>query len=144
MESIVQITLKETEVLQKVKIRTTAKPHFNMIGTGRTFMDNKRLPAVDLLYEMSIMTKKESYAFLALRNAITYDTYSRSYNLYIPMVQTDMTPYQKKLFQSGITLLIKKDLVRRVKRGIYLINPMAIVPNKDFDLAEQIWSRSAG
>ena len=144
MESIVQITLKETEVLQKVKIRTTAKPHFNMIGTGRTFMDNKRLPAVDLLYEMSIMTKKESYAFLALRNAITYDTYSRSYSLYIPMVQTDMTPYQKKLFQSGITLLIKKDLVRRVKRGIYLINPMAIVPNKDFDLAEQIWNRSAG
>ena len=144
MESIVQITLKETEVLQKVKIRTTTKPHFNMIGTGRTFMDNKRLPAVDLLYEMSIMTKKESYAFLALRNAITYDTYSRSYSLYIPMVQTDMTPYQKKLFQSGITLLIKKDLVRRVKRGIYLINPMAIVPNKDFDLAEQIWSRSAG
>lgn len=139
--TITQITLTEGYELKQIKKTREAKPHFSMVGSGRPFMRATRLPAVDLLYEVSQMTTAESFAFLAIRDRIKYISREDGYELFIPVSQKEFTQYQKKLFQAGAAALIKKDLIKRAKRGVYLVNPMAIVPGKNFGAAEATWRK---
>lgn len=138
--SITQVHLNPGEKLIKQSDKQITKPHFNMIGTGRIFMNSKRLPAVDLLKEMANMTAGESFTFLHLRDSIIYDHKEKEYELYIPIKQTEFTTYQKKLFKLGAKSLIERDLIRRVKRGTYMINPMAVIA-KNFTAAEIEWNQ---
>ena len=139
--SITQVTLaKGNKLIAVPDNKPEAKPHFNMIGSGRPFMKDKRLPAVDLLKEMANMNSNESFAFITLRDSIEYDPYKQEYLLNIQVDQSKFTSYQKKQFKLGVASLIDKDLVRRKKRGIYVINPMALIA-KNFRLSEDNWNK---
>ena len=46
--------------------------------------------------------------------------------------------YQKKVFKLGVNGLIGKKLIARVKRGIYQVNPYAVIPT-DFEEAKNLW-----
>ena len=138
--SITQINLNKDEELKVVKKKTELKPHFTMIGSGR--MSNN-MGSVDLLVEMSKMNVSESYAFLSLRDSITWNNEAREYNYIIQHSQVSMTKYQKKLFQVGIPMLLAKDLVRRVRRGQYIIHPSAIIPS-NYTESLNIWNSTAG
>lgn len=140
MHSITNISLNADEILEirSKKIKSDNKPHFNMIGTGRNGMSSTTLPTVDLLYEMNQMTSAEGFAFLTLRDNIMFLSREEGYAPFIKVSQVDMTKYQQKVFRDGIPKLIAKDLVRRVKRGVYMINPMAIIPS-DFAESEKLW-----
>jgi hypothetical protein len=147
-KSITQVNLianiptgkKATVILEDDKL--LAKPHFNMVGTGRIFMKDKRLPAVDLLKEIATMPTAASFALIELRDAIYYDTDLKQYTLLITYSQTHLTPYQKKQFKTGVKILIEKDLVRRKSRGVYMINPMALIPSQ-FAEAERLWTTTS-
>ena len=147
MDNITQISLdiatgEEIVVQKSKKIRHEKKPHFNMVGTGKMFNDKALLKAVDLLYEMTQMTKAESFAFITLRDNVVYISKDEGHQVHIPVRQTDMTDYQKKMFKIGINGLKEKDLVQRVQRAVYIINPMAIIPSIGFAEAEAIWIKN--
>ena len=109
------------------------KPQFLMIGKGVN-MKNENM-AVDLLKEVSQMNTNEKVAFFAIRDAMDYkdDTLSN-----ICVDQKNYTPYQKKVFKLGVNGLISKKLIARVKRGIYQVNPYAVIPT-DFEEAKNLW-----
>ena len=109
------------------------KPQFLMIGKGVN-MKNENM-AVDLLKEVSQMNTNEKTAFFAIRDAMDYkdDTLSN-----ICVDQKNYTPYQKKVFKLGVNGLIGKKLIARVKRGIYQVNPYAVIPT-DFEEAKNLW-----
>ena len=110
-----------------------------LIGTGRNLMKRKhKLKPIDLLSEMANMTSNESFAFLTLRDSLNWDTLTKQYSLTIIPNQSEFTTYQQKQFKLGVKSLIDKDLVKRIKRGSYMINPMAIVPS-NFEEAEKVW-----
>ena len=110
-----------------------------LIGTGRNLMKRKhKLKPIDLLSEMANMTSNEAFAFITLRDSLNWDTLTKQYSLIIVPNQSEFTTYQQKQFKLGVKSLIDKDLVKRIKRGNYMINPMAIVPS-NFEEAEKLW-----
>lgn len=110
-----------------------------LIGTGRNLMKRKhKLKPIDLLSEMANMTSNESFAFITLRDSLNWDTLTKQYSLTIIPNQSEFTTYQQKQFKLGVKSLIDKDLVKRIKRGSYMINPMAIIPS-NFEEAEKLW-----
>ena len=141
MSSTAHITINQDEELIVRKKVQTAKPHFDMLGSGKSFMSDTRLPAVDMVAELLMMTKAEGFAFMALRDNREYVSREIGYSVFISIGQTEFTNYQKKLFREGINGLIEKDLVKRVKRGVYMVSPMAIVPPRDFEQREKIWNK---
>ena len=42
------------------------------------------------------------------------------------------------MFKAGVSSLIDKKLIARIKRGTYQINPYAIIPT-NFDEARELW-----
>ena len=110
-----------------------------LIGMGRNLMKRKhKLKPIDLLSEMANMTSNEAFAFITLRDSLNWDTLTKQYSLTIIPNQSEFTTYQQKQFKLGVKSLIDKDLVKRIKRGSYMINPMAIVPS-NFEEAEKVW-----
>ena len=141
MSNTAHITINQDEELVVRKKVQSAKPHFDMLGSGKTFMAGTRLPAIDMVAELLLMTKAEGFAFIALRDNREYVSREIGYGIFISIVQTEFTSYQKKLFREGINGLIEKNIVKRVKRGVYMVSPMAIVPPKDFEQREKIWNK---
>ena len=110
-----------------------------LIGMGRNLMKRKhKLKPIDLLSEMANMTSNEAFAFITLRDSLNWDTLTKQYSLTIIPNQSEFTTYQQKQFKLGVKSLIDKDLVKRIKRGSYMINPMAIIPS-NFEEAEKLW-----
>ena len=91
--------------------------------------------AVDLLIEVSNMNTSEKFAFFKIRDAMDYKDETLS-NIVVD--QKDFTNYEKKMFKLGTKSLIDRKLIARVKRGLYQINPYAVIPT-DFDRARNMW-----
>ena len=109
------------------------KPQFLMIGKGIKM--KKENISVDLLKEVSNMSSNEKFAFFKLRDAMSYKDETLSD---ISVTQSSFTAYEKKMFKAGVSSLIDKKLIARIKRGTYQINPYAIMPT-NFDDARELW-----
>ena len=130
---ITQVALhlnKDEEAVTTIK-KKSVTPSFYRIGKGTTNM--KGIKSIDLLLEMSQMTKVEQAALLTIRDAIVWD--NPDGEVYLTF---DDKQKQKK-FLEGFKLLEAKDLVRRTKRSHYMINPTALVP-LDFTKAMNLWN----
>lgn len=122
----------EKYIISKSK-DTKNKPQFLMIGKGINMRQENM--AIDLLKEVSEMNAPEKFAFFAIRDAMDYNDETLSN---IVVNQKCYNPYQKKMFQAGTKMLIDRKLIARVKRGIYQINPYAVIPI-EFDRARDMW-----
>lgn len=122
----------EKYIISKSK-DTKSKPQFLMIGKGINMRQENM--AIDLLKEVSEMNAPEKFAFFAIRDAMDYKDETLSN---IVVNQKMYTEYQKKMFKNGARLLIDRKLIARVKRGIYQINPYAVIPT-EFDRARELW-----
>ena len=130
---ITQVALrldKDQEAVTTIK-KKSATPSFYKVGKGTTNM--RGIKSIDLLLEMSQMSKVEQTALLTIRDAIVWD--NPDGEVYLTF---DNKQKQKK-FLEGFKLLENKDLVRRTKRSHYMINPTALVP-LDFDKAIDLWN----
>ena len=112
---------------------TKNKPQFLMIGKGINMRQENM--AVDLLKEVSDMNASEKFAFFAIRDAMDYKDETLSN---IVVNQKLYTEYEKKMFKNGAKLLIDRKLIARVKRGMYQINPYAVIPT-EFERARELW-----
>jgi hypothetical protein len=129
-----QLTLKEDEAVTVVKKREPRKrPNFTMIGNGT--MNKDGVQARDLLREMTQMTKAELYTLIWIRDAIYWENRTGEVALYM----ADLTSTQQRQFKSGFKSLHEKDLVRRIKRSHYMINPNALIP-LDYEAALELWN----
>jgi len=95
----------------------------------------KGIISIDLLREMTYMTKAEQSSFITIRDAIQWD--NPDGEVYI----TFSDKYLQKKFLEGFKLLEAKSLVKRTKRSHYMINPNALIP-LDYDLALELWEKS--
>ena len=109
------------------------KPQFLMIGKGINMRQEDM--AVDLLKEVSNMNAPEKFAFFAIRDSMDYKDETLSS---IIVNQKTYCKYEKKMFQAGTKMLIDRKLIARVKRGMYQINPYAVIPT-EFEKARELW-----
>jgi len=132
------IYLENDEAIRKVKIHDS-KPSFYMIGKG-TVNHKMGMKSIDLLQAVGEMTSNEKFAFFEIKNGIEWDIYDKKYIYAVKVYSRDYSQTQKNMFSRGYKLLHEKDIVRRVKRGTYMINPSALIP-KNFDEEWKVWNK---
>lgn len=141
MSSITEGTLNEGKTAvtvyvtpgEQVSVSTKKikKPNYFMVGNGT--MNKDRIYGMDLLRELADSTKPEQFLILAIKDGIGWG------NDYDPVVKViGTTSTEKQYIKKAYPLLNERDLVRRIKRGHYMINPNALIPI-DYNSAIQLW-----
>ena len=128
------LTLHKDEELVISKRKKSHKPGFIMIGNGNT---NKHgITSIDLLHEIANMSSNEKYAFFLIKDNIVFDPYDECF---IYQVRVNLTTdTDKSKFSRGYTSLRKKELLKRISKGTYMINPNALVPS-DYHKELKVW-----
>jgi hypothetical protein len=122
--------------------RDERSPQYYRISVGSHFRGrNMQIPikTIDALDVMSKFTPQEWYVINLLKDVglIHYDSdENRSYSSNI--VSLKGVEYDKRKFSIGYKRLHDKDLMKRIKRQQYIINPLFITPTY-FDKEYKIW-----
>lgn len=125
----------------KLHIHTTkVDKRPNHYQTGRNEMNKHGLKGIDLMDELVASTKAEQFLLIAIKNGIGY---SNEYHYVVRLRPSEYTVYQQKLLLEGYQGLFKRNLVRRVKRGHYMINPNALIP-MEYKEAVEFWNTLPG
>lgn len=111
------------------------KPNYFMIGNGT--MNRHKIYGIDLLREIASSSKAAQFLILAIKDGINFE------NGYNPVVRiVGEGKYQQNQISEGYKELVEKDLVRRVKKAHYMINPYALIPPVDYEEAVKIWEQA--
>ena len=131
---IAHINLKEDEslVVQKNKERTRG-PNYYKVGNGT--MNKDKVKARDFIGELISLGKPAQKVIGWIKDGMTYNAYTEKVDFVVKVVAT--TPMDKKNLKIGLKELFEKDLVRRVKRGYYMIDPHALIV--DYKKQLEIW-----
>ena len=114
-------------------------PYYKM-GNGR---QTSKGTSMDLVHEMSKMSKPELWLFDLIISKFDNkyeDYYHDDFINQVNLSSKHMTGTEKKYLTSGYKLLNSKDIIRKVRRGRYMVNPRIIIPFKDADKAREKWS----
>lgn len=106
-----------------------------MVGNGT--MNKHKIYGIDLLKELTNSTKAEQFILLAIKDGISYE------NRYSPIVKVvGSTKYEQNMITEGYKSLVARELVVRIKKAHYMINPNALIP-LDYEEALQVWNSVA-
>ena len=110
------------------------KPNCYMVGNG--IMNKYNIQAIDMIRELANSTKAEQFLLLAIKDGICYG------NDYSPIVKViPETETQRQYIKLGYKSLLARELVIRVKKSHYMINPNALIPI-DYEGALRIWEEA--
>ena len=112
------------------------KPGFIMVGNGKT--NKKGVDSIDLLIEVADMSSNEKLCFFLIKDGVIFDPWDNRLIYQVRIDTSKLTKSQKSKFSNGFNKLKDKDLVKRVSRGVYMINPNALIPN-DYVRELHIW-----
>ena len=122
------------KVTVEEKQKWAIKPNYFMIGNGT--MNKHKIYGIDLLKELANSTKAEQFLLLAIKDGICYG------NDYSPIVKVvGETKYQQNMITEGYKSLLARELVVRVKKAHYMINPNALIPI-DYEGSLRIWEEA--
>ena len=122
------------QVMVEEKQKRATKPNYFMIGNGT--MNKHKIYGIDLLKELANSTKAEQFLLLAIKDGICYG------NDYSPIVKVvGETKYQQNMITEGYKSLSARELVIRIKKSHYMINPNALIPI-DYEGSLRIWEEA--
>ena len=133
LKTAVLIHINPDEQLSVIK-KAKPRPNFMMIGNGT--MNKYNTQSIDLLQELADATKAGRYLLLAIKNGIIY---KNDYDPIVKVIGTNATT--KDYIKKGYKELRERNIVRRIKRSHYMINPNALIP-LDYDNALEIWNNA--
>lgn len=114
-------------------------PAFWMVSKGFYLKKIKR-DTIDLLKAVAEMTSDEKFTFFTVKDNIQFDVDNNKYIYQVKLSFKGRSNTDKTKFKRGFKLLQKKGLVKRVKRSVYMISPLALVPNaKQFNEELSLW-----
>ena len=131
--NIEDFTLEKTVITDLEKKKPRKIPNFYMIGI--TVTNKHGLKGIDLIDEVINSSKAAQYTIKWIKDAITYG----NRNGVVKIEMKELNNVQQQQFQKGFKELNEKNLMRRVKRSHYMINPNALIPS-EYDEAMDIWS----
>ena len=105
------------------------RPHYNIIGSGMKTRYFQSYPYEETLLDLS---KPEAWFFRIIFKAWGQDGYS-------DISHIKFTPTEKAVASAAFKKLKERDLVRRVKKQVYLINPCAKIRLDLFDDLFAVW-----
>ena len=153
-KSITQISLKANEELIK-RTKQRAGRYFHMVGReqlvniapeGATKKE-WRMEGIDFIDAMVAMTSREQKLIKLMKDGILWDKNLNGLN-YVVELAPDSIHFNPEVYESmpyntflkGYGLLFKKDLMRRVGRNKYMLNPEFFVTTGEASLHfDLIW-----
>ena len=127
----VNINLNANQTFKVETKKYVFKPSYIQVGSGYVTDKTKRGYSMDFTEELLNMTPQEGFVFKLLMSNrecpdITKDFYktNRSY-----IDSSTLTKSEKKKVYEGYTRLASKNLVIRISRGTYMINPRLVISN---------------
>ena len=129
----VNVVLGPNQQLHIIDSTYTKKPSYIMVASGYT----ARNDSMNYTDELLAMTAQEGFLFQLLMENREIPDLSKSYirSNYSFIDSSKLSKTDKNRLSEGYKRLRKKDIVIRVKRGSYLINPNFVMTNDD------LWSR---
>lgn len=91
---------------------------------------NGKSKSIDALRAVADMSAHEKMCFFTVKDSLKYDRWEDTFIYQGRPDLTALTETQRKSFIRGYKLLFEKDIVRRVSRGEYMINPLLLVPTR--------------
>jgi len=109
-----------------------SKPSYIMVGSG--YITHKGTQSMDYTKELLAMTPQEGFVFNLLIDNRDVPNEAKPYikSNYSYIDNSKLTKSEKKKVYEGYKRLKSKDLVIRIKRGHYLINPKLVISNDSF------------
>lgn len=117
-----QLSLKEDEVLVKKKARK-AEPNYYKVGNGT--MNKHGIQSINLIQEIVKCSKPAQKVLAWVQEGMVWNSYDESISFIVKVCPESKE--DKRTLIEGFKELAEKDLVRRVKRSHYMINPNALV-----------------
>lgn len=120
---------RELVLSDRLKSDNKAKePHipFVMLGkSGYTNIKGVTTMSADIL--LTEFNKQEAWLYKLIRRRIDYTT------LIVTIRGADLDQSEKRKLLAAYKTLREKDIIRRVKREYYMVNPMFLVPSVNRD-----------
>jgi hypothetical protein len=132
--SIAQISLKEDEELIIQKKNNKVKPP-NHYRVGNGTMNRDKIKARDFIQELIELSNPARTVIGWIKDGMTYDPYEDKVDFVVRVIPD--TDAGKQVLKKGFKELKEKDLVRRVKRGYYMIDPHALTT--DYEAQMEVW-----
>jgi len=134
-KSIHQLSLNADEELLTRKRKRVKEPNYFRIGNGTVNKHNIR--SIDLIVEIVKCSKPAQTVVMWIKDGMTWNPYDERID-FVVKVQPD-TSAGKKVLAKGFKELSEKDLVRRVKRSHFMINPNALIT--DYEAQRAQWDQ---
>jgi len=127
----VNITLASNQVFTVSDIQYTSKPSFIMVASGIG-------DTLDYTKELLHMTSQEAFVFELLMDNRIIPDYTKPYikSNHSHIDNSLLSKSEKKKVYEGYKRLHAKDLIVRLSRGKYLINPKLVITNDAFYATE--------
>jgi len=119
------ISLKSDEKLVIEKNIQLKQPNYYRIGNGT--MNKHKIQSINLVRESNACTKPAQHVIDWIMEGMVFDPNTEKIKFVIKLIP-DTNP-GKQILKKGYKELFEKDLVRRVKRSHYMLNPNAIQTN---------------
>ncbi len=117
-------------VIQEERRVSSSKPPYQLIGRGQRNATGSSMNAIQLMMEMS---SSEQFLFSKVESHMDYKSCVGSCTI------ARFTQSEKQRVKLGYKKLRVKDILRRIKREHYMINPDFIVPNEDYRMLKSIY-----
>ena len=131
---IASVSLREGKKLVLADDTPKAKePNYYRIGNGT--MNKYKIQAVDLITELIRCGKPAQTTLGWIKDGMVWNRYDERIDFIVKVVpEVDAS---KQVLKKGFKELYSKDLVRRVRRGHYMINPNAMMT--DYSEQLKVW-----
>lgn len=140
-EELQEVAVGDNEVLEitrRVNKFSNPTPPWNMIGNG---MSNRTGSSVDFIDICAELNQAELKLLKFLRDMYNNNIRNKeeNSNLVVPSKDVNYSPYLAKALEKNYRHLAYMEVVIRVKRGTYLLNPNLFIPTSNYRAINTTW-----
>lgn len=125
------------EIVRKKKYNEPLPP-YNIVGNGLT---NRHGTSVDILEICLQLNMAEMKLLQFLRTAFTINSINKEEipNVVLPSSWDEFDKYLSTALMKNYTHLEYLQVIKRIRRGVYMVNPRILMPSKEYLRIETMW-----
>lgn len=125
------------EIVRKKKYNEPLPP-YNIVGNGLT---NRHGTSVDILEICLQLNMAEMKLLQFLRTAFTVNSINKEEipNVVLPSSWDEFDKYLSTALMKNYTHLEYLQVIKRIRRGVYMVNPRILMPSKEYLRIETMW-----
>lgn len=140
-EELQNLELKEGELVEIVRKSTkivNLTPPWNMVGNG---LSNRTGTSVDFIDICAELNQAELKLLKFFRDEYNSNIRNKvvNTNIIVPAKSENYSQYLSKALEKMYRHMEYMEIIVRVKRGTYLINPNLFIPSNNYHMVNALW-----